>query len=171
MFDRLLRKHSKKSAAVMGDLRRQALELQAAALGLAPTVELPHVFGAIMETGYPRAVASLVALADGTVSLYISSGGGVIGAGGHQVVREAAGRFLKSAEKFCPQLQPATDTPLPTAGLTRFYIRTFGGTFTAEAEERMLGEGRHLLSPLFYAAHEVITRLRQTAPGGTPGAR
>ena len=168
MFERLFRRQSKSPGPVVGDLRRQALEVKASALGLAPTAELPHVFGAIMETGYFEAVATLVAFADGAVSLYFSNGGGVIGAGGHQAVRDAAGKFLKSAEAFCSQLQAATETPVPIAGRTRFYIRTFAHTLTAEAEEQMLGDSRHPLSPLFYAAHEVITRVRQTESGGAP---
>jgi len=123
-----------------------------------------------METGYPEAVASLVAFADGSVSLYFSNGGGVIGAGGHQVVRDAADGFLEAAEACCSQLQAAPDAPLPATGRTRFYVRTFAGTVTAEVDEQELGEGHHSLSPLFYAAHEVITRVRE-AGSGAPAAR
>ena len=38
-------------------------------------------------------VATLVAFADGTTSLYLTSGGGILGAGSHENVREAAARF------------------------------------------------------------------------------
>ena len=46
-------------------LREQELHLAAARTGIAdPT------FGVLLETGYPEAVVSLLALADGTASLY-----------------------------------------------------------------------------------------------------
>src|SRR5260221_10737211 len=57
-------------------LRAQALQLNAAEVGSADPA-----FGVLMETGYPEAVVSLLALADGTASLYFSNGGGIIGSG------------------------------------------------------------------------------------------
>jgi hypothetical protein len=39
------------------------------------------ILALLMETGYPEAVATLVAVADGTSSLYFSNGGGFIGVG------------------------------------------------------------------------------------------
>src|SRR3989442_12061169 len=148
MFERFFHRRSKSPEAVAGGLRSQALEVTATALGLEPAPGVPHVFGVIMETGYDRAVATLAVFADGAVSLYFSNGGGIIGAGQNQAVRQAADAFLKSAEAFHSQLQPAQETPPPAVGRTRFYLRTFEGTLTAEAEERSLGEGHHALSNL-----------------------
>jgi hypothetical protein len=67
-------------ADVYRGLRAQALQLTAAQVGPADAV-----FGVLMETGYPEAVVSLVALSDGTASLYFSNGGGIIGTGGHLI--------------------------------------------------------------------------------------
>ncbi len=85
----------------------------------------------------------------------------MIGGGSHESVRGAAAAFLDAAEVFLPRFKGANDTPMPSVGQVRFYLRTFEGTFSAEIQEETLGEGRHELSPLFYAAHEVITRLRE----------
>lgn len=156
-------------AATAGALRKRALATPPEDYGFAPSPERPHVFGVLMETGYEQAVATLVVYVDGAVSLYFSSGGGVIGAGGHETVRRAAAALLDAAEKLRPMLGPAetSDFPLPAIGRVRFYVRTFDGTLTAEAAERELGERRHLLSPLFYAAHGVITAVREaTEPPG-----
>ena len=57
------------------------------------------IVGALMETGYQGAVASVVMLADGTTSLYLSSGGGVIGAGQHKPVALATAAFLKAVDQ------------------------------------------------------------------------
>ena len=57
-------------------------------------------------------------------------------------------------------LEPAVDTPLPRPGHIRFYVLTSEGVVTADALEQDLGENRHVLSPLFYAAQELITEIR-----------
>jgi hypothetical protein len=145
-------------------LRQQALTVEAGELGLAPAAARPHVWGILMETGYPEAVATLVVLADGTTSLYFSNGGGVIGAGEHDLVRAASDALLSVAETHLAGFADIHATPLPDVGRVRFYLRTFQGMRGAEADEEDLGEDRHQLSPLFHAAHEVIGMIRQVSP-------
>ncbi len=116
-----------------------------------------------METGYPQAVVILVALADGTVSLYFSTGGGIIGAGPHERVRAAAETLLDAAQAHHAAFASAAATPPPDVGRVRFYVRTFGGTLTAEADEQDLGYGRHPLAPVFHAGHAVITAVRESS--------
>jgi hypothetical protein len=117
-----------------------------------------------METGYPQAVATLVVFGDGTTSLYFSNGGGVIGAGEHDVVRAAGETLLSSAEAHLDDFAVAVGTPLPEVGRVRFYVRTFNATLSAEANEEDLGEGRHQLSPVFHAGHSVISAVRESTP-------
>ncbi len=118
------------------------------------------VFAVLMETGYPGAVASLVAVADGTTSLYFSNGGGIIGAGAYPQVRDEALAFLEAAKAHLPALAPAGDTPLPREGRTRFTLVSEDGLFVAEAEEAELGEKRHALSPLFLQGHRLLAYVR-----------
>jgi hypothetical protein len=141
-------------------LRGQALSVAPGELGLAPTAALQHVWGVLMELGYPEAVATLVVLGEGTTSLYISTGGGIIGAGEHPPVRAAAEKLLAATEAHLAGFQPAGETPLPQTGRVRFYVRTFDGILGAEADEQDLGHGRHKLSPVFHAGHAVITEMR-----------
>ena len=145
-------------------LRQQALTVEAGALGLAPGPARQHVWGILMETGYPEGIATLVVLADGTTSLYFSNGGGVIGAGGHELVRAASDALLSAAEGYLAGFGAVDGTPLPDVGRVRFYVRTFDGMRGAEADEDDLGEHRHQLSPVFHAAHEVIGAIRQVSP-------
>jgi hypothetical protein len=144
------------AAEIYTDLRSQALGLTAKAAGANE-----QVFGVIMETGYPEAVVTLVALSDGTASLYFSNGGGMLGLGQHEGPAVAARSLVSFAAHNSEGLEPASDTPLPKPGFTRFYVLTQRGTLTAEAREVDLGENRHLLSPLFYAAQELITEMRK----------
>ena len=155
------RKPKADPSEVARDLRNQAFRVEAATLGLRPTPSRPRVWGVLMETGYPEGVATLVAFADGTASLYFSGGGGIIGAGEHAAVREATQAFLDEAEAHVAGLLPTATTPVPVLGRVRFYLRTFEGALAAEASEQDLGDDQHPLSPVFYSGHIVIAAMRE----------
>ena len=140
-------------------LRTQVLQINPTEIGLTEA-DSGTVWGFLMETGYPEAVATLVALADGTVSMYFSNGGGIIGVGQHEEPREVAAELLSEAEKYRSECDRTESCPLPGNGMTRFYLRTWDGTLTAEEVEDDLGNGRCRLSPLFYKAHELISAVR-----------
>lgn len=142
-------------------LREKILELSPKEINVSPSKEYPHVWGILMETGYPGAVATLVSLADGTVSLYLSSGGGVIGGGEHAKVRQAGKAFLQSAEHYRKDFKETNEYPMPDVGHVKFYILTYAGILTEDIGEDNLGNNKHLLSPLFYAGHDVLTELRK----------
>lgn len=146
---------------VYAGLRDQILGLDPARAGIGPSADLPTVWGLMMETGYPNGTATLVALADGTTSMYFSSGGGVIGAGEYAQVARATRRLLEVTERYVPDMPPAAgDDALPAAGRVIVRALTYQGERGAEAAEDDLGHRRHVLSPVFHAAHEVITQIR-----------
>jgi hypothetical protein len=148
------------SQDVYSGLRSQVLSVKASDIGVSPTPEMPVVWGVLMETAYPEATVTLVSLADRTTSLYFSNGGGVIGAGEHESVAQATTGLIAMAQHFHSQMLPTTTYPTPTAGRVRFYLLTFSGVLTAEADEQDLGHERHDLSPLFHKGHEVIGNVR-----------
>ncbi|HLA80786.1 MAG TPA: hypothetical protein VJP78_04015 [Thermoleophilia bacterium] len=143
------------------DLRNQLLTSPPETLGFSKAGSDSEVWGILMETGYPEALATLVSLRDGNASLYLGHGGGVIGGGGHENVRRAAIGLVKESAKYLTNMKSTTSFPYPAVGRVKFYVLTFNGVVTAEAGKNELGEGKHGLSPLFYAGHEVITQLRQ----------
>jgi hypothetical protein len=157
------RKPKPKPTADSLALRDMALRVMPSELGLTPQPERPHVWGALMETGYDGGVASLVSFADGSTSMYFSNGGGIIGAGQHDAVRAAAETWLSSAEECLPNFVATVGTPLPGVGRVRFYVHTFEGVLTAEADEQDLGHGRHELAPFFHRAHRVISAMREAS--------
>jgi len=118
-----------------------------------------------MDTGYRDALVTLVSLVDGTTSLYFGNGGGIIGAGEHEVVRQATSKLLTRAQGDLKQLGFADDFPLPTIGEVRFYVRTYAGVRNGRALESDLAMEYHRLSPLFVAAHNVISAIRQHGGG------
>lgn len=141
-------------------LRGQALGLTRDQLEGAIPPDAP-ILALLMDTGYPEAAATLLAVADGSTSLYFSNGGGIIGAGEHETVAAANRRWLEVAEEFLPRLEPREAPPAPPAeGVTQFVAVTPDGLRTAAAQEEELGEERHELSPLFHAGHDAITQIR-----------
>lgn len=146
------------SEDVYTGLRAQLLGLDPAEAGLERS---GRVWGGMLELGFPAGTATVVALADGTTSLYTSSGGGVIGGQAHDNVRFANGEFLAALEESLEHLAPDPDAPLPAPGEVALRALTWDGRVaaTARAEEE-LGEGSHPLSDAFFRAHDVITQLR-----------
>jgi len=119
---------------------------------------------AAMEVGAGTAIATIVAIADGTVSMYVSTGGGVIGAGGHAAVRAAADRFRNVTADSHGLLESTMDFPLPELGQVRFQARTFDGAWTGVAPEAALRSGRHPLSALYAAGQDLLTEIRLSTP-------
>lgn len=152
-------------AEVYVGLRRQALAVTRELLD-PETASDGQVLALLLETGYPEAVATLVGLADGTTSMYFSNGGGMIGAGQHEHVAAATGRWLELGEESLDQLPPAPgEVLLPDEGMTQLVAVTETGLRAARAPEEELGGGGHPLSALFYAAHDVITAIRVVDEG------
>lgn len=158
-----MKQHNYEVADVYNGLRDQVLQLKADAIGQTDTAQ-SKVFAVLMETGYPEAVATLVAVGDGSASLYFSNGGGIIGGGEHEPVRKVCGEFLMLAQDFVSKSNTTDVFPLPRKGNVRCYLVTRGAVYTFEAPEDDLGYERHPCSPLFHKGHELIAAIRQNTP-------
>ena len=147
-------------AQVYLELRQRILNLDPGEMDLHPSSSAPHVWGVWMETGYLVGSATLIALADGTTSLYYSTGGGMLGSGEYTPVAESSKALVAEAETHLQFMTPSTDFPLPEVGQVRFILLTYAGNYSDAAIERMLVAGKHPLSPLFTRAHETLEQLR-----------
>jgi len=120
-----------------------------------------------MDWGVGQGAATIVAVADGTVSVYFSSGGGSIGGGqSHAAMREAGRKFLNLVKESLSKMQKTTEYPLPGKGQIYFYVRTDAGVFTARASQEELSSHLHALCALGNAAQEIITQYRQIQSAG-----
>ena len=150
--------------AVIAELRTMALRLDVEAIRTPDGEPWKGAAVAMMEIGLAKGVASFLAIADGTVSMYTSVGGGVIGAGNHAAVRGAAERFRIVAADARSQLQTTTEFPAPTPGEVRFHVRTGDDARTGAASEQALRTGRQPLSELYAAGQDLITEIRLASP-------
>ncbi len=121
---------------------------------------------AAMELAVDRSIASIVAIADGSVSMYLSSGGGVIGAGEHVAVRAEGQRFRTVVADARSMLVRTAEFPLPRPGEVRFHARIGEDRFTGVAPEAMLRGGRHVLAPLYAAGQDLLTEIRLASEPG-----
>ncbi len=159
MFKRRKPQEDTEAEAFTG-LRGKLLSANPEQFGLTPTERFPNVWIVLMELAMAGGIASIVCVADGTTSMYTSTGGGMIGAGAHAKVVEANARFLDAAERSLPLLEPVEELPLPEPSTVRFNVLTYTGPRTAAGVAEQLSGGELPLSPLFLAGNDVITQLR-----------
>jgi hypothetical protein len=142
-------------------LRNLMLQGSRAKFGIPAASNPTQPYGVLMDWGIPTGSATVVALADGTASVYLSSGGGFLGGGqSHETVRAAAKRTVEIAEQVQPLTQMTISYALPQSGQVTFYLLTDVGVFTATAPERDLRSHQNPLYKLGDAAQTIITEYR-----------
>ena len=141
-------------------LRQRIIHLKPAELGIMPSSDLLHVWGVLMETGYEVGTATLVCLADGTTSLYYSTGGGMIGSGQYRPMAQASKALVAEAERRIERMNPTEDYPLPGIGEVRIYFLTYTGMLFAQATESDLISNANPLRPLYQRAQDTLRQLR-----------
>jgi len=146
-------------AEIYTKLREQALGFGSVEIKAPPVVPGGRTLGVIMDIGYETAVVSIMGLADGTVSMYVSNGGGTLGVGDHEPAAASSKRWVEVAET-APGLIEAEGDSLPAEGRVRFNVLTTGRRLEAEAATEALASGSHPLSALYFAGQEVITEIR-----------
>jgi len=149
-------------AEIYTDLRNQIISLSDKEKAKDFGYKEGQTIAVLMETGLEDACYTLVAVSDGTASLYFSNGGGIIGAGEYEKGARAAHDFIQFSGKFEQYFSITKKYPLPQPGKTRFYIIKSGTILTGEYNESDLGNGKLVLSPLFYKGHDLITEIRVT---------
>jgi len=118
-------------------------------------------YGAAMEIATAEGISTLVAMADGSVSLYLSAGGGITGGGAHPKVRRAGLDFVDACRKSMHLLKLTRAHPMPENGRVRFFLMTPTVTYSREASEAEIIDGSSQLAPLFDPANRASTELRR----------
>jgi hypothetical protein len=124
----------------------------------------PHeVYGAIFEVGMEGGAATIVSMADGSISLYASGGGGMLGLQGDEQVRRAAKAFLLDSKSYVGEMRAVSSYPLPPANHVTFYILTVGGVMTAERSEPEIRKRGNTLFGLYEDAQRLIFEIQRAA--------
>lgn len=153
---------AKPPAEIFEGLRNQALGWTRQKLTALPAPAAPgQAWGILMDWVVTNGTATIVALSDGTASIYLSSGGGFLGGGGHESVRIAAKKMVSAAIQCQQQAHPTSTYPLPERGTVNFYFLTDAGVLTASASETDLKGRRSPLAALGEAGQDVIAQYRR----------
>jgi hypothetical protein len=165
LYIRAEKKSEYRQAEVYRDMRSMALSMTRAKLEIGEEVS-SGVYSLIMETGYEEGVASLVAMGDGSASIYFSNGGGIIGIGESANAKITCLDLIADSSNYIKYANKTESTPLPRRGETIFYFLTQSGVLQYNEQEETLGNNRSPLSNLFYAAHQLITEARKAKEEG-----
>ena len=150
------------SASAGTGLRDQVMRTPPEKLSFVADTDFPDVYGVLVDWPIGDAVASILALRDGSASLYTTSTFGIIGGGGHESVRAAAQICVHVAADYLAQSQAAADFPLPANDDVYFYLLTYAGVRRCVGDLTAMSRGVDSTGPLFAAAQEVLTQLKMT---------
>lgn len=158
-------------AKMSATLRASVLAMGPEDIGLSrepspdPSMDHPTVWGVVMELAEGEVVVSLVALADGSVSIYLSDGSGVIGCGLHPDVRASAAKLLDIAQPAIELCTPTSVYPMPSHNQVYVYLLTRDGVRMGQAARAELDEGEVRLAEIYYAGHGLISTVELLGAG------
>jgi hypothetical protein len=140
-------------------LRQQVLTGLRGKLGLSSQSDM--LYGVLMDWNVGRGVATTVAVADGSASIYLSNGGGSVGGGQADLaISDAALRAIAIARSSLQHMQKTEDFVLPEANHVCFYAVSDKGVFGAAVLTQDVISGTHPLSALGNIMQEIIARYR-----------
>ena len=148
-------------SAMMSATLREGVLTRQMLVGLPP--KPGAVRGVVMDWNLGEGVATLVAIDDGTVSLYMGEGGGILGAGSKPAVARAALRFLAEADRARDDFGTPTNGALPGRDSVTFYVLTDTATLAAPPIGAGASGGSSALGPLNEAAQALIMEIRKAS--------
>ena len=144
------------------DLRNLALSMTPEQIGLKLPENQTKIYGIIMDWDLGEGTATLVAFGNGDASLYLSSGGGMIGGGGHENIKKAANILLTKAEVYLDKTTKTETNPLPKKNGLKFCFLTNKGKFEGQEEMKNIENNSSEWLDLFNEANNLITEIRLT---------
>jgi hypothetical protein len=152
----------KADPAIYSQMRRLALETAV------PNLARDAVHVVLMDWHVDKGTVTVMAAADGSASLYLSSGGGFIGGGQKfREIRDAALHAVALAGSLKFHFVLTNTTPLPALGDVTFYIVTSADVRVAVAPEARLRAGTDPLASLGGAMQRLVTEYRLRFPAKT----
>ena len=142
------------------DLRNMALGVTPEQLQITLPTDQTKIYGVVMDWDLGDGIATFISFSTGDASMYLSSGGGLIGGGQHENVIKAAKTFIDKAQTYLDKAAKIDSTPLPDKNCVRFYFMTNKGKFTAQENLKNFDNNSSPWLPLFEEGNKVISELR-----------
>jgi hypothetical protein len=144
------------------DLRNMAFNVTPDQLQLSLPKDQTKVFGVIMDWDLGDGIMTLISYDTGDASMYLSSGGGVIGGGQHENVRKATKEFISKAQSYVDKSSKNDKTSLPDKNCVKFYLLTNNGKFVAQETMNNIENSSSTWLDFFEQGNKVISELRLT---------
>lgn len=150
------------AANAFAGLRNMVLEGTRANFGLGPGASPTQPFAVVADWGDAHGATTIVAVADGSASVYYSNGGGSMGGGQkHAAIRDAALKTLELASAALPQMHRTTEYPVAGSGQVSFYLVTDSGVFTVTAAEDEVSREGSPWAALGAATQRIVAEYRR----------
>ena len=141
-------------------LRNMALGVTPEQLQITLPTDQTKIYGVVMDWDLGEGIATFISFSTGDASMYLSSGGGLIGGGHHDNVSVAAKAFIDKAQQYLDKTTKIDSTPLPDKNCVKFYFMTNKGKFTAQENLKNFDNNSSIWLPLFEEGNKVISELR-----------
>tara|TARA_R110002126_G_scaffold290629_2_gene448047 strand:+ start:742 stop:1320 length:579 start_codon:yes stop_codon:yes gene_type:complete len=141
------------------DMRNMAFTAKAEQIGLENIAD-DKVYGLITEMSMNPGTASVISFLTGDTSLYLSSGGGFIGAGQHEKVRKIVAEKIEEFQIYLSKAEKIEEPELPKEGMVNFNFLTKNGIYSLTENTTDLENGKSEFSKLFEGVNEIITQIR-----------
>ena len=141
-------------------MRKMALDVTAEQLGFKIPEDSIKVYGIVTDLDMDGGTATIVTYLTGDASIYLSSGGGFIGAGQHESVRKVTKKFVENGHLISFKGEKFENPDLPTKGNANFYfLSNMGKTRITESMSKM-ENGNSEYSKLFEELNIVMNEIR-----------
>jgi hypothetical protein len=141
-------------------LRTMALNTTPVQLQLTIPENQTKVYGILMDWDLGEGIATVICYSTGDASIYLSSGGGMIGAGHHEIVNREAKKLLENAQNYLSKTVQTELTPLPKKNWVNFYFLTNKGKYFAEETIENFNNHSSVWLPIFEGFNTIITESR-----------
>lgn len=121
------------------------------------------VYSAVMDWDMGNDIVTLVTNITGEATLYVKSGGGIIGSGKYPNVSSAAQQFTAAAQAHLSHATSTTNTPLPQKNCVQFFLLTNNGKYSGTDLMTNIENKTSMWLPLFEEANRVIGEMRASA--------
>lgn len=120
------------------NLRKRALGITADQIESPSSISESKVFGVMIDWELEEGLASLVAYLSGDASIYFSQGGGIIGGGNFENVRNEVFSLLEVAQGLIEKATKIEEIPFPEKGACRIMLFTKQGFYCLEEKSEEL---------------------------------
>jgi hypothetical protein len=143
------------------ELRNMAFKVTPEQLELSLPKDKTIVYGVVMDWEMGGATATTVAFQTGDASLYLSTGGAVIGGGQHQNVNSASKQFISLGQTFLDKTIKTEMTVLPAINEVKFYLLTNKGIYVGQEQMKNFENNSSTWLKLFEEGNNVLSELRK----------